>query len=109
MRPRDARACVTARERERERLSEGEMKSSRQRITDPGHVSGVAAAGPLSCYNIRSARTASTIARGLTFFSGRIYNIVLYTVLYFYALRATTDDAERACVYARHDVGAMNV
>lgn len=55
--PLDARACVT------ERVSEGEMKSSRQRITKPGHVSGVAAAGPLSSYiyAVREQRQQSRV------------------------------------------------
>jgi len=90
-----ARAFVLDRHTQRDR--EREMKSSRQRITDPGHVSGVAAAGSL--LYMRSARTASTIACGLTFFGRIILYIYIYSFIYFILYIRATTDAVRACVY----------
>jgi len=79
------------------------MKSSRQRITDPGHVSGVAAAGPLSCYIYAVCENSVNNRVWINFFFRTyiiyIYNIVLYTVLYIFILyaRPLTTLSERVC------------
>lgn len=103
MRPLDARACVWR--------SEGEMKSSRQRITDPGHVSGVAAAGPLSCHIYIYAVCENSVNNRLwiNFFFSDVYIISHCTQFYIFLYFTRDHWRRRASVCVTTTVRWMDI